>query len=132
MNYVRTCEHSCGLTLYHSLQNIGYIIQNSHLDAALDAEWYSLKGKKCLALKHYEMSVVLASKRGFVHDAALINECFGEFLLYDYKDDDNSSSKKKDACFRINKAIHLYREWGSFKKANMLSNKYKTMLRDLI
>ena len=88
------------------------------MDAALDAEWYSLKGKKCLALKYYEVSVVLASKGGFVHDAAMINECFGEFLLHDYEDDDDTN-KTKGACFRINEAIRLYREWGAFKKAKI-------------
>jgi predicted ATPase len=92
-----------------------------HLERFLDAELAALDGKTHLAMKHYEVAVVMATRGGFTHDAALANERFAEFLYEDVKD-------AEMAAFRVNQAVRLYYEWGSSFKAEMLEEKYEQLL----
>jgi predicted ATPase len=92
-----------------------------HLESFLDAELAALEGKTHVAMKHYEVAVVMATRGGFTQDAALANERFAEFLYEDVKDPEM-------AAFRVNQAVRLYYEWGSLKKAEMLEEKYEELL----
>ena len=61
---------------------------------------------------------MLAGRGGFVQDAALANERYGEFLLEDMYD-------REEAAFRFQEAIKLYLEWEARAKAELLSDKYE-------
>ncbi len=76
------------------------------------------KGQKHEEKKHYEKAEMLAGRGGFVKDAALANERYGEFLLEDMSD-------RKEAAFRFQEAIKLHLEWEAQAKAELLSAKYE-------
>ena len=88
-----------------------------HCESLLEAELAALNGRKHVAKKHYEVAAILAGRGGFVRDAALANERYGEFLLEDMCD-------REDAAFRFQEAIKLYLEWEARAKAELLSAKY--------
>ena len=88
-----------------------------HCKSLLEAELAALNGRKHLAKKHYEVAAMLAGRGGFVRDAALANERYGEFLLEDLPD-------QEEAAFRFQEAIKLYLEWEAQAKAELLSAKY--------
>jgi hypothetical protein len=64
--------------------------------------------------------VVMAARGGFVHDAALANERYGEFLLHDMSD-------KREALFRFEEAIKFYSDWGASKKVELLREQYSDL-----
>jgi hypothetical protein len=72
-----------------------------HCNPLLDAERAALDGKSKAAHEHYQSAVTMAACGEFVHDAALANERYVEFLLHDMSD-------KKVAVFRIEEAIKFY------------------------
>jgi predicted ATPase len=88
-----------------------------HFKAIFDAEASALNGKKHAAKKFYEEAIILASRSGFIQDAALGSERFGEFLLHDMDD-------RHEAMYRLRAAMNLYREWGAIAKAELLEAKY--------
>ena len=88
-----------------------------HYDRLFDAEKAALGGKSKEAEKHYQSAVTIAARGGFVHDAALANERYGEFLLRDMSD-------QQEAAFRFEQAIKFYSEWGALKKVELLREQY--------
>jgi hypothetical protein len=92
-----------------------------HYDQFFYAEKAALDGKSKEAELHYQSAVVMAARGGFVHDAALANERYGEFLL-------NELSDKYMAVFRLEEAIKLYSEWGALKKVELLREQYSDLL----
>jgi tetratricopeptide (TPR) repeat protein len=95
-----------------------------HYDRLLDAERAALDGKSNAALKHYQSAVSLAARGGFVHDAALANERYAEYLLHDMSD-------RQEAIFYFEEAIRFYSEWGALKKVDLLRDKYSDLWEDL-
>ena len=93
-----------------------------HYLALLEAELAALHGKGDRALIQYEASAILAARAGFIQDAALINERFGEFLL-------NEMSDRDQASFRLEEAIKLYQEWGASAKVLLLREQYGDILQ---
>jgi tetratricopeptide (TPR) repeat protein len=91
-----------------------------HYDRLLDAERAALDGKSNAALKHYQSAVSLAARGGFVHDAALANERYAEYLLHDMSD-------RQEAIFYFEEAIKFYSEWGALKKVDLLREKYSDL-----
>jgi hypothetical protein len=91
-----------------------------HYDRLLDAERAALDGKSNAALKHYRSAVSLAVRGGFVHDAALANERYAEYLLHDMSD-------RQEAIFYFEEAIKFYSEWGALKKVDLLREKYSDL-----
>jgi hypothetical protein len=72
-----------------------------HLESFLDAENAALNPRNYqLALKHFETATVMASRGGFLNDAALANEHFGDFLLKQMGD-------KEMAAFRHSTVLRL-------------------------
>lgn len=55
----------------------------------------------------------MAARFGFVHDAALASERYGEFSLNVLKD-------KEDAIFHLEKAKGFYKDWGAMKNVELL------------
>jgi hypothetical protein len=91
-----------------------------HYDRLLDAEKAALDGKYKAAQEHYQSAVVMAARGGFIHDAALANERYGEFLLHDMSD-------KQEAVFRFEEAIKFYSEWGASKKVELIREQYSDL-----
>ena len=96
-----------------------------HYDRLLDAERAALDGKSNAALQHYQSAVSLAARGGFVHDAALANERYAEYLLHDLSD-------RQEATFYFEEAIKFYSEWGALKKVDLLREKYSDLWEDLL
>jgi hypothetical protein len=57
-----------------------------HYETLLEAESAALNGKKYVAMKHYEYAVIISARGGFVQDAAIASERFGEFMLDEMND----------------------------------------------
>jgi hypothetical protein len=91
-----------------------------HYDRLLDAEKAALDGKSKAAQTLYQKAVALAARGGFVHDAALANERYGEFLLHDMSD-------KQEAVYRFEEAIKFYSEWGASKKVELIREQYSDL-----
>ena len=66
----------------------------------------------------YDEAIRLATAGGYLQDAALFQERFGDFWLRDLKNE-------SEAKYCIEEAARLYNAWGAQRKANMLTNSYK-------
>ena len=86
-----------------------------HYAALLDAEKDVLNGKQLSAEKNYQSAIAMAARGGFIHDAAIANERYGQYLV--------STDDENGAKFHINKSIGYYKEWGASKKVDLLLNK---------
>ena len=84
-----------------------------HYDVLLDAEYAALKKDFQLAQRFYHSAMVTASLDGFVHDAALATERYGDFLLQDLGD-------TKRAATQFQEAARLYSDWGATGVAEQL------------
>ena len=65
----------------------------------------------------YHQALSIASRSGFLQDAAIINELFAEFFL-------NRRKSPDDALYKMKASCGLYEEWGCHLKAEMLRAKY--------
>jgi predicted S18 family serine protease len=95
-----------------------------HYDRLLDAERAALDGKSNAALKHYQSAVSMAARGGFVHNTALANERYAEYLLHGMSD-------SQEAVFYFEEAIRFYSEWGALKKVHLLREKFPICGRTL-
>ena len=84
-----------------------------HYEKLFQAELSCLNGKSDAAELHYQQALSLASRYGFIQDAAIINERSGDFFL-------NIRKSPEDALYKFEKACKLYEEWGCPAKAQML------------
>ena len=91
-----------------------------HYEKILNAESSLLKGDFDAAEGWYRAGLVLASKSGFLADAAIANERLGELLL-------NHRNDTTSALYQIDEAHRLYVQWGADKKAKMLLTKYEKL-----
>lgn len=91
-----------------------------HYDKILNAELAALQGNVDAAEGWYQSAVVLASRSGFGKDAALANERYGEFLL-------NDMHNASEAAYKFEAACELYAEWGAYRKADALREKYASL-----
>jgi hypothetical protein len=89
-----------------------------HYQLALEAEMLVSKGQLYKAIPKFEGAINLATRSGFIHDSALINERYGEFLMHRMADEERG-------LHHIGDATRLYEEWGAQKKVDMLAEKYK-------
>jgi hypothetical protein len=92
-----------------------------HWKALLDAEMAALKRQNKAAIKNYELAVELAIRGGFIHDAAIANERWGEFAL-------DCLSDRKEAESRLLESLRLCREWGALGKVEKIKAKYSDLL----
>ena len=90
----------------------------------LDAENASTKGSKKHneTTKRYVEAIIAAARAGFMHDAALANERYADYLLNVAPERD-----EEEGFYRIKEAIRLYEEWGACRKVNMLRDQYKRL-----
>lgn len=92
-----------------------------HFQSFLEAEMAAYRGRSDVAEEKYQSTILVASRAGFVQDAAFANERYGEFLLYDVCD-------QQKAVYRLQAAVSLYREWGALRKVKLLERKYADVL----
>lgn len=92
-----------------------------HYEALLDAEKAALAGKKKAAERNYQSSIAIATRLGFIHDAALANERYSNFMLTVLKN-------QQGAAYHLREAIQLYSEWGAVKKVEQLQQQNDTLL----
>lgn len=85
-----------------------------HYRLFLDAEHAALKKEHDKAEKLYRKAIVYAAKTGHLHDAALFNERYADFLV------EEGVSNTDEAEYRIREAIRFYRYWGADRKAKLL------------
>eukprot|EP00980_Cylindrotheca_fusiformis_P027456 scaffold20461_cov117-Cylindrotheca_fusiformis.AAC.19 len=83
-----------------------------HYHMALMAEQAALRKKYDLAEEYYKDSISLAARTGHMHDAALINERYAEFLREELLDE-------RESRYRLGEAIRFYEAWGAFGKAEL-------------
>jgi hypothetical protein len=93
-----------------------------HYLALLDAEMAALSGKIQSAEKYFQDAVITAARGGFVHDAALASERYGEFLLNDKPQP--CELDKQEALYRFGEAVKYYSDWGAVSKVESLQTKY--------
>jgi hypothetical protein len=93
-----------------------------HYESLLDAEFLALRGKNAAAMKQYEVSIVLAARGGYQHDAALASERLGEFHLTVMKD-------RNEAAYRLGQATNYWKSWGAMAKVADLEKKYSQLLQ---
>jgi hypothetical protein len=96
-----------------------------HYLALLDAEMAALKGKIQRAERLFQDAVISAARGGFVHDAALASERYGEFLLNDKPQP--SELDKQEALYRFGEAIKYYSDWGAVSKVASLQNNMRAL-----
>ena len=86
-----------------------------HYEELIDAELAASKGRKLVAIKHYESAILLAARRGIVHDQGVANERLADFML--------DCGDINEAKYRWNRAIELYTEWGATAKVKQVTAK---------
>jgi hypothetical protein len=96
-----------------------------HYLALLDAEMAALNGKIQSAESHFQDAVISAARGGFVHDAALASERYGEFLLNDKPQP--CELDKQEALYRFGEAIKYYSDWGAVSKVASLQKSMQTL-----
>ena len=94
-----------------------------HWKKLLDAEAAVYNMKYKMAEENYYDSIKIASRGGFIHDAALACERYGDLLLKKLKD-------KESARYQLQKARRLYLEWGANVKARQLERRYAHLRLD--
>jgi hypothetical protein len=92
-----------------------------HYEALLEAELANVDGRKKAANFWYINAVDLATRGGFLPDAALANERFGAFLLHGMND-------KEEATVRLKRACSGFCEWGAHGKVESMEETYATLL----
>lgn len=92
-----------------------------HWGCLLTAEWEVLRGKKYTAKREYETAIILAARSGFMQDAGLASERYGEFLINELKEQD-------DGVYRLQQALRYYGEWGANGKVQQVEKKYAGLL----
>ena len=68
----------------------------------------------------YEKSILLSTRMGMVHDAALANERYGEFYL-------NVLNNESQATYYLEKAQTYYSEWGATAKVEQMNDRYASL-----
>ena len=92
-----------------------------HYHCLLAAEHAALEGRHEKAEVLYKDAIILAARPGHIHDAALFNERFADYLLVRKASIGNDSVRfKEEAQYRLGEAIRYYNEWGATVKVQML------------
>lgn len=117
--YLRAARHYLKRTT--ALQEGGYP-NVQHYASFLQAESMALRrGKSQHASKLFEQTVLIAVRNGYIHDAALASERFGDFQRVVMKD-------SYEAQYRYQEAIKYYDEWGCQTRARELGRQHSAWL----
>ena len=91
-----------------------------HCERILDAESAAIRGRDNDAKKLYQEGIVMATRSGFVQDAALACERFADYLMDELND-------REAAMFRYKESIRFWSDWGALRKVRMLHDKYTAL-----
>lgn len=91
-----------------------------HYQAILDAEAAVLKQNSSKANELYKKAIVMAGRSGFVQDAALASERFGEYLL-------GQTEGQDEAKTQLEGALCFYKSWGATLKVERLQKKHNAL-----
>lgn len=92
-----------------------------HYVAILDAELAALNGAKQKKVEGlYQKACMIATRGGFVQDAAVANERFGEYL--------ERTGESTEAGRRYEQAAQYYEEWGFPRKSRLLREEKRDLL----
>lgn len=86
----------------------------------VEAELYRVFGEKYQAMDYYDRAISVASKNGYIQEAALANELAAKFYL--------SLDKQKIAQVYMREAHYFYTHWGAVAKAEELEKKYPDLI----
>jgi hypothetical protein len=111
---------------------VGGNINCIHMVHLLEAEEEALRyGKDDTGkvLRKFQMALSMASRAGFIHDAALASERTAEYLSVGMASccSDSSSSRVRDY---VELAMTSYTEWGALAKVDQLKKKWSSWLRE--
>lgn len=81
-------------------------------DALLEAEERAMENSKALALRNFEVAVLLAGRRGLTHLQALANERSAVYL--------EEVGDIDEAKYRYEQAQNLYTDWGATVKVEQV------------
>ena len=90
----------------------------SHYVCLLNAEQAALDKKFDKAEDLYREAIRVAARGGYLHDAAIANERYADFLQ-------NVTSSTSEVKRWVEEAIRFYREWGATHKVELLQVQYK-------
>jgi predicted ATPase len=88
----------------------------------LNAEQAALDGKNDQARQLYGEAVTLAARGGFLHDAALANERYADFVVDDDRDEE---------AYRLGESVRFYSQWGATKKVELLRESHRGLVADM-
>lgn len=92
----------------------------THYESLVDAEIAAFQGKRPVAVKNYEVAILLSGRRGHINDQALSHLRFGEYQL--------SEGNKMEAKYHFDLALSLYQEWGAEAIVQLLTRKHGSLL----
>ena len=91
-----------------------------HVLSILDGEFYAMTGKTEKAKESYSRAVVEAARAGFIHNAALASERYGDYLV-----ELNELDEARD-CYRA--STQFFSDWGALRVASRLKKKHESLL----
>lgn len=89
---------------------------NAHKYLLSRAVLSELSGKARPAERLYEEALAAAYKQGYVHDAAIISECFAKYGI--------RHGKSMIAKLYMNESYEMYQTWGALAKAEDMQRQY--------
>ncbi|CAB9519522.1 Transcriptional regulator [Seminavis robusta] len=89
----------------------------SHYDCLLNAENEVFAGRYGKGESLFQKGIAMASRAGFIMDAALGSERCADFLLSKMKDQEGAS-------YRMQEAVRYYKEWGAQRKVEQMENNH--------
>ena len=92
-----------------------------HWDHLLDAESAVLRRRNKDVIKSYKSAVSIAKSGGYIHDAAIGCERWGEYML-------TVVSDREEAKTCLKESLRLWREWGALGKVQRMKEKYPDLL----
>ncbi|WP_160499885.1 AAA family ATPase [Paenibacillus dendrobii] len=93
---------------------------NAHKYLLAKAALSELKRNHRTAERQYEEALAAAHRRGYLHDAAIIAECFAQYGI--------RNGKSMIAKLYMNESYEMYLKWGALAKAEDLQGKYGHLL----
>lgn len=95
-------------------------LPSAHWEAFLDAEYKSLKtppNQSDLVTRKYRVAVDIALEGGYIQDAALASERWGQYLF-------TVLDQKGEAVVRLKESMQLFAEWGAAGKVDLMKRQY--------
>jgi hypothetical protein len=106
--------------------NVNCIHMVHLLEAEEEVLRYGSKDKTEIVLPKFQVALSMASRAGFIHDAALAAERTAEYLSA------GTAAWQSDSSFRVRDYIELaitsYTEWGALAKVDQLKTKWSSWL----